>query len=99
MNKPLIILGAVIISAVLALSFAPGAAITQLVSTSEVEGKKVTEQSVGTPGLSEDYFCDRAVGSSFDHGSATIHRLYNPNSGEHFYTGSADERNRLIVAG
>ena len=99
MNKPLIILGAVIISAVLALSFAPGAAITQLVSTSEVEGQKVTEQSVGTPGLGEDYFCDRAVGSSFDHGSATIHRLYNPNSGEHFYTGSADERNRLIVAG
>ena len=28
-----------------------------------------------------------------------MHRLYNPNSGEHFYTGSADERTRLIVAG
>lgn len=28
-----------------------------------------------------------------------MHRLYNPNSGEHFYTGSLDERDVLVAAG
>ena len=28
-----------------------------------------------------------------------MHRLYNPNSGEHFYTANVQERNNLIVAG
>lgn len=28
-----------------------------------------------------------------------MHRLYNPNSGEHFYTGSVEERDMLVTAG
>ncbi len=32
-------------------------------------------------------------------GSQDMYRLYNPNSGEHFYTASAGERNSLINAG
>lgn len=28
-----------------------------------------------------------------------MYRLYNPNSGEHFYTGSLEEKNNLVVAG
>lgn len=32
-------------------------------------------------------------------GSVEMYRLYNPNSGEHFYTSSADERNRLVESG
>lgn len=28
-----------------------------------------------------------------------MYRLYNPNSGEHFYTGSAEERAMLVEAG
>ena len=31
--------------------------------------------------------------------SVTMYRLYNPNSGEHFYTGSAEERDILDAAG
>ncbi len=31
-------------------------------------------------------------------GSINMYRLYNPNSGEHFYTSNANERNMLIVA-
>ena len=30
---------------------------------------------------------------------AMMYRLYNPNSGEHFYTGSIEERTNLIIAG
>ena len=28
-----------------------------------------------------------------------MHRLYNPNSGEHFYTASTDEKNNLVTVG
>lgn len=34
-----------------------------------------------------------------DEGNISMYRLYNPNSGEHFYTGSAYERDRVIAAG
>ncbi len=32
-------------------------------------------------------------------GSVLLHRMYNPNSGEHFYTDSATERYKLIISG
>ncbi|MBR2779724.1 MAG: InlB B-repeat-containing protein, partial [Firmicutes bacterium] len=32
-------------------------------------------------------------------GTVAMHRLYNPNSGEHFYTGSVLEKNALVEAG
>ncbi len=32
-------------------------------------------------------------------GPAEMYRLYNPNSGEHFYTGNVDERNHLVDVG
>ena len=40
-------------------------------------------------------------GSENDNGDGTINmfRLYNPNSGEHFYTASVDEKNNLISVG
>ena len=31
--------------------------------------------------------------------SIEMHRLYNPNSGEHFYTGSIEEKDFLVKAG
>ena len=31
--------------------------------------------------------------------SVFLNRLYNPNSGEHFYTASVDEKNNLISVG
>lgn len=34
-----------------------------------------------------------------DSGSTDMYRMYNPNSGEHFYTASLDERNALIGYG
>ena len=32
-------------------------------------------------------------------GTQPMHRLYNPNSGEHFYTGSDAERDHLVSLG
>lgn len=34
-----------------------------------------------------------------DAGQTKMYRMYNPNSGEHFYTGNIDERNSLINSG
>ena len=33
------------------------------------------------------------------HGAIRMHRLYNPNSGEHFYTGDISEKNNLVSLG
>jgi N-acetylmuramoyl-L-alanine amidase len=37
--------------------------------------------------------------SDQDKGEKTMYRLYNPNSGEHFYTGDETEKNRVVAAG
>ena len=40
------------------------------------------------------------VGNNENYSEITpMYRLYNPNSGEHFYTGSAEEGNNLVIAG
>ncbi len=38
-------------------------------------------------------------GTRTDNGTCTMHRLYNPNSGEHFYTANEDEKNYLVSLG
>lgn len=43
-------------------------------------------------------FSDKAAASD-SHGAVRMHRLYNPNSGEHFYTGDVSEKNGLITEG
>ena len=40
-----------------------------------------------------------AAPASFADGGVAMHRLYNPNSGEHFYTASAEERDWLVGLG
>ncbi len=40
-----------------------------------------------------------AIGTFFITEPVTMHRLYNPNSGEHFYTASADEKDWLVGLG
>ena len=42
---------------------------------------------------------DSALPPSGEPSGVLIHRMYNPYSGEHFYTGSEEERNILITAG
>ena len=37
--------------------------------------------------------------SDQNQGQKTMYRLYNPNSGEHFYTGSENEKNLVVAAG
>jgi len=32
-------------------------------------------------------------------GTSTMYRLYNPNSGEHFYTANSSERDNVVRAG
>ena len=39
------------------------------------------------------------LASEMDQAAGTMFRLYNPNSGEHFYTGSSEERNQLTEVG
>jgi len=41
----------------------------------------------------------KIISSSGVHGGVAMYRLYNPNSGEHFYTSSEAERANLMVAG
>lgn len=43
-------------------------------------------------------FFDRADAAD-SHGAVRMHRLYNPNSGEHFYTGEVSEKNNLVIEG
>ena len=38
-------------------------------------------------------------GTADDQGAVEMHRLYNPNSGEHFYTGNIAEKDHLIEVG
>ncbi len=38
-------------------------------------------------------------GTRTDNGTCTMHRLYNPNSGEHFYTANDTEKNYLVSLG
>ncbi len=42
---------------------------------------------------------DRPVGPVGPAGSETIYRVYNPNSGEHFYTANANEKDHLVSLG
>lgn len=37
--------------------------------------------------------------ASADEGSRDMYRMYNPNSGEHFYTADGNERNHLTSVG
>jgi hypothetical protein len=42
---------------------------------------------------------DSNLPKTSDDGTAVMYRLYNPNSGEHFYTADLKERNNVIAAG
>ena len=44
-------------------------------------------------------FSGLALASSTDAEAAGMHRLYNPNSGEHFYTANTVERDKVRSAG
>ena len=48
-----------------------------------------------------DDFCDLCGEETrdADSGTTVMYRMYNPNSGEHFYTGSTEERDILVAAG
>ena len=58
----------------------------------------------GTNGESDDIvfvgtWCDPILNATWHYSALDMYRLYNPNSGEHFYTSSSDERDVLIDAG
>ena len=55
-----------------------------------VKGRETTKEDKHIP---ED------AGSGVPDGYVLLFRLYNPNSGEHFYTGSVTEGNNLVDAG
>ncbi|SEP96426.1 Uncharacterized conserved protein YjdB, contains Ig-like domain [Lachnospiraceae bacterium RM5] len=55
--------------------------------------KKVATTTTSSSGLTNDQLATIAKNSN------ALHRMYNPNSGEHFYTASYAERNSLISAG
>ena len=60
---------------------------------------EVTEQSDGTLAFSKENLYNRGFGLSYDYGSVAIHRLYNINSGEHFFTGKVNEKDYLFTLG
>ena len=68
-----------------------------------VETEHVVLTALGHDDADEDGKCDTCGEdiSEADEEIETIamHRLYNPNTGEHFYTGSVEERDMLVVAG
>lgn len=39
------------------------------------------------------------IASADEASAADMHRLYNPNSGEHFYTATTNEKNHLVKVG
>lgn len=49
----------------------------------------------------KDDFCDLCGEETrdADSGTTVMYRMYNPNSGEHFYTGATDERDGLVAVG
>ena len=65
-----------------------------------LETKHVTEPAKGHIDADKNDDCDicgEFVGERIE--TIAMHRLYNPNSGEHFYTGSVEERDMLAAAG
>ena len=52
----------------------------------------VPQSKAGVNGLS-------AAGTKTDDSTCTMYRLYNPNSGEHFYTANAGEKDMLVSVG
>lgn len=72
-----------------------------LVETPEaVEAAKRAQEAGETfvPDLDSIEVPDSGLGAAAD-GQAEMYRLYNPNSGEHFYTADMKERRSLVVAG
>ena len=64
---------------------------------SYIEGKVAT--GVHTFDNAADTTCNDCGATIENDGSNPMFRLYNPNSGEHFYTGSNTERDNLTAAG
>ncbi len=62
---------------------------------------KVVEQPDGTQRFSDENLYDRGFGLTYDDSKdyVAIHRLYNPYSGEHFFTGYAREKDELVGVG
>ena len=68
-----------------------------------LEIKHIVLEAKGHADVDEDGKCDVCgqTGDEEDEEIETIamHRMFNPNTGEHFYTGSVEERDMLVTAG
>jgi hypothetical protein len=67
--------------------------------TLTVNGVAYTENTASTGSEVNDATDASSSSSTAPEGSVTIYRLYNPNSGEHFYTYDTNERKNLISLG
>lgn len=69
---------------------------TDQIGMNKDESKKIV-MGLGLVGLGILTFGQTAQADTTD--SHAMYRLYNPNSGEHFYTGSSAERKNLVMVG
>lgn len=63
----------------------------------KVRDLEKTAAASNSPGLKKEL--EEARRKLEEHETVPVYRLYNPNSGEHFYTPSTEEREALITAG
>ena len=63
------------------------------------DSKFTSDEFVSRYLMSETDYSAETAQNTEDEESIFMYRLYNPNSGEHFYTGSTDERDNLVNVG